>query len=389
MRRDAQTPSGESRRELTLTMPFVTVDSSGLLPLIGHNALRERLSRSARDSRLPASLLLHGTQGIGKQRLALWLGALLLCERSDRAPCGSCAQCRLTLAWRHPDLLWFFPRPRLKDSDPSSADIMADLAEGTESRIAAGGLYPPASSTDALFVASVRALVRAASGSPAMAARRVFVIGDAERLVPQEGADAAANAFLKLLEEPPRNTWLLLTSSEPSALLPTIRSRVVAVRVAPPSEESWRVLLAEPAVASALEQAGWTMSRAESVPIRALGELLAGRADGGSSVQAAELLLRAALSPARADGRATRARAAFVQGVAGARASFAGTLDALTELIVQESRTALGRGDAGLAERLARTVIVVERAQERTASNANPMLLAAALLQEMEAVING
>jgi DNA polymerase-3 subunit delta' len=52
-------------------------------------------------------------------------------------------------------------------------------------------------------------------------------------MVPQEGADAAANAFLKLLEEPPADTTLILTSSEPGALLPTIRSRVVALACGP------------------------------------------------------------------------------------------------------------------------------------------------------------
>ena len=45
--------------------------------------------------------------------------------------------------------------------------------------------------------------------SPAMAARKVFVVGDAERMVAQEGADQAANAFLKLLEEPPAGTYRL------------------------------------------------------------------------------------------------------------------------------------------------------------------------------------
>src|SRR6185312_8445305 len=81
-----------------------------------------------------------------------------------------------------------------------------------------------------------------------IAKRKVFVIGDAERMVPQEGSDAAANAFLKLLEEPPANTTLVLTSSEPGALLPTIRSRVVAVRVPPISDSAVEEFLADPIV---------------------------------------------------------------------------------------------------------------------------------------------
>ena len=50
----------------------------------------------------------------------------------------------------------------------------------------------------------MRAIVQQASLTPAMAAKKVFIIGDADRMVPQEGAEFAANAFLKLLEEPSR-----------------------------------------------------------------------------------------------------------------------------------------------------------------------------------------
>src|SRR5207249_10529523 len=57
-------------------------------------------------------------------------------------------------------------------------------------------------------------------------------IGDAERLVAQTGAEAAANALLKALEEPPADRVFVLTTAEPDALLATIRSRVVRVRVA-------------------------------------------------------------------------------------------------------------------------------------------------------------
>jgi len=56
-------------------------------------------------------------------------------------------------------------------------------------------------------------------------------VGDADRLVAQESSLEAANTLLKVLEEPPKDTFLVLTSSVPEALLPTIRSRLVAVRV--------------------------------------------------------------------------------------------------------------------------------------------------------------
>ena len=122
-----------------------------------------------------------------------------------------------------------------RGADPAAQDILDDQAEAVRARVAAFGLYAPPSGSDAIFVATVRALVQFAAYSPSIAKRKVIVVGDAERMVPQEGADQAANAFLKLLEEPPADTTIILTSSEPGSLLPTIRSRVVsrARRAAP------------------------------------------------------------------------------------------------------------------------------------------------------------
>jgi len=87
-----------------------------IVPLFGHAQLRERLLDSARRGALPASLLLHGERGVGKQRLALWLGQALLCTGAG-APCGECQHCRYVQELCHPDLHRFFPRPRLRDAD--------------------------------------------------------------------------------------------------------------------------------------------------------------------------------------------------------------------------------------------------------------------------------
>jgi DNA polymerase-3 subunit delta' len=133
---------------------------------------------------------------------------------------------KLTESVQHPDL-HFFPRPRLKgSSDPDLADIRADMADGIAERLANGGLYEPPGGDEGIFIATIRSIVQTAVLKPAMARRKVFIIGDAERMVSQEGSDQAANAFLKLLEEPPADTTVILTSSEPGALLPTVRSRV-------------------------------------------------------------------------------------------------------------------------------------------------------------------
>ena len=70
--------------------------------------------------------------------------------------------------------------------------------------------FRPATPTETIgiYVAHVQTLRRLALARPAMAARKVFIIGDAEFLVPQEASPEAANALLKVLEEPPADTTI-------------------------------------------------------------------------------------------------------------------------------------------------------------------------------------
>jgi DNA polymerase-3 subunit delta' len=331
---------------------------------------------------LPASLLLHGSRGVGKQRLALWLGQLLLCE-SAAAPCGQCQHCRYVSELGHPDLHWFFPRPRL-ETDAAADDVLEDMGEAIAQRVQAGGLYPPSSGSEGIFVATVRAIVQQASLSPAMARRKVFVIGDAERMVPQEGAEFAANALLKLLEEPSSNMTLIVTSSEPGALLPTIRSRVVSLRVPRLGDDEVRAWLADPLVVRALSGQGLPAGADERVRLAAgaPGLLLCG-AELAAARDGARRLLDAASSGSRAD----QLRLAATQGSSRARGAFSETLDALTGLLHGRALEAVAASDDSRAVGLSRSVAAVERVKELASGNVSPQLLTAQLLREMNALL--
>jgi DNA polymerase III subunit delta' len=352
-------------------------------PVYGHQALRTRLASAWLAGRLPASLLLVGKRGIGKQRLALWIGQLLLCERASAEqlsePCGACQHCRYVDRGMHPDLHWFFPRPRLS-GDPSSDDVKADLGEAIAERMAADGLWSPSDGIEGIHIAMAKALVHQASSRPAMAKRAVFVVGDAERMVPQESSPEAANAFLKLLEEPPPQTTIVLTSSEPGALLPTIRSRVVTMRVPPLARPEFNAFLDDPAVARRLPSLvrDEAIARAGGAP----GELLAGEATA-ISFAAARRLLEAALQPSTPAGTADRIKAAAKQGVAGARGAFSDMLDALTVLLHDRARQLVFAGHDSAARRTASALLHVEDAKQRAQGNVSPQLLSAALLHAL------
>lgn len=361
-----------------------------LRPVYGHRALRDRLAAAARDGRLPASLMLTGPRGVGKQRLALWLGQRLLCDgveaRESTEPCGTCTHCRYALRLQHPDLHWFFPRERLKDSDPGTEEIRADLAEAIAERMEADGLWAGSSGMEGLHVATTRALIHAASLRPALAARTAFVVGDAERMVSQEGADQAANAFLKLLEEPPPGTTLILTSSEPGALLPTIRSRVVTLRVPPLPPSDVADFINDPAVTARLGD----QARGDSAPMAraagAPGRLLEGDSDR-DAFSAARRLLDAALAPQNAEGRAIRITAAAQAGVSRARGAYSDTLDALTVLLHARVRDSVSAGHDRHARRVATAIGVLETAKTHTQHNVTPFLLTSVLLDDLSSLL--
>lgn len=212
-----------------------------LHPHWGHREIRETLARArARDS-LPATIRIEGMKGVGKQHLALWLGRLLLCqEPGPSGPCEACHSCRLALKLEHPDLHWFFPLPRPKGA--TTPDRLARALEEarweTLKEIREDPLRPVSlDGTRSLYLAAARTLRRQAQNRPSMGRHQIFILAEAETLAQGESSSEAANSLLKLLEEPPDGTILILTSGEPGRLLPTIRSRTTRLRLPPLRDE--------------------------------------------------------------------------------------------------------------------------------------------------------
>lgn len=204
-------------------------------PLVGHADRLEEIGCAIAADRFPQVLLLMGPEGVGKQRLGLWIAQRLLCASPEGPmPCGHCPGCHKVLNLGHPDLHWFVPIPRPKASDPDkqvdeAADSLAEIMAERRS----SSLYQPPDGMASHSVASARLLARRVSLTPVEGPRKVILLGHADRLVPQESSPEAANALLKLLEEPPASTWIILTTTDAGQVLPTIRSRAVPIRLRP------------------------------------------------------------------------------------------------------------------------------------------------------------
>jgi len=340
-----------------------------LVPLYGHEALQARLAALADQGTLPASILLQGPPGIGKQRLALWLGHRLLCE-APNGPCGRCTQCRLTSELQHPDLRWFFPRERIA-GDVDGDEVDEAYRTEIQERVAAHGLYPRPEGSTGIYRYVATLITRLAALSPSLARRKVFIFGDAERMVPQEANPETANAILKLLEEPPADTTFILTSSEPGSLLPTIRSRVVSFRIPALPESTVRRFIDDALVKPLLPSGSTTdlVRMAGGAP----GALI-GAVDRSVAVDRARQLLTAAET-----GREAMLRAAISSSSSKARGSFSDVLDALTVLLHERARDAAQRGDEPTARRAARAIPEVEQAKRLAEGNVNPQLITARL----------
>lgn len=351
-----------------------------LHPIYGHHRALSRASAAFRAGKLPQVSMVTGPSGIGKQRFALWIAQLLLCQEAGSEPCGACRSCRQVLELSHPDLHWFIPIPRPKAGEQDkqveeAADLLIEavgsrrespLHEGPD-----GMAFHP--------LASIRLLLRKAALTPVQGKRKIFVLGEAQRLVPQESSPEAANALLKFLEEPPFDTWVILTTTEAERVLPTIRSRVVPIRLSRLPDSEVRAF-----IETVLRPtAGVSHDDLVQQAAGAIGKLAAGSGRGSSDPGKATSDARALLAAleTRAGERFERA---LRQTPWAARGGFTDLLDALAgELVAEARRTANSDRVLALTDALER----VETAREDAQGNVNPQLVLADLGSQLAEVL--
>lgn len=166
--------------------------------------------------RLAHGLLIHEDPGAGGLELARWIAQRVNCTAASRAPCGECQSCKWVETNQHPDVTLLTPP---EDSEYIKVepvrDLIADLALTAHGR-----------------------------------GYKVAILSPADALYPN-----AANSLLKTLEEPPAATLLLLVTSKPARLLPTIRSRCSRLRLTGPSRREAAEFLAAARGAGPWEEA--------------------------------------------------------------------------------------------------------------------------------------
>lgn len=206
----------------------------GFRDFLGNSATVTRLRESIRADRVPQSLILAGPKGSGKYTLALMLVRAVNClERpeTDGLPdfCGHCANCERIgessdLEARVAEAV--DAREEMRDADKKETRILVQTHPDVL-------IVPPDPPQLLIKLGQVRQVIHAAYYRPPVEARRSFTIFTSSAFMKE-----AANSLLKVLEEPPRHTSLVLLTENPQELLPTIRSRAIVHRLGalPPAE---------------------------------------------------------------------------------------------------------------------------------------------------------
>ena len=190
----------------------------------------DRLKRAKSNNRIGTAYLFTGPRGCGKEWGAIEFAKLLNCENAGDVSCNQCPSCAKFAGLQHPNLKLIVPLPGSEKSTQSSNPLDAlkkeDLAYLTDA-IQQKGKEPflkiNVPNARRITINAIRDLRKTIYLKSQSGGRKMVLIFDAHLL--SEGMGESANALLKILEEPPENTTLILVSDKRSALLPTIISR--------------------------------------------------------------------------------------------------------------------------------------------------------------------
>ena len=162
--------------------------------IAGNSRVKKILRTALQKRRLPNSLLFSGPAGVGKTAMAVTVAKALNCLTHEDDSCDACVSCRaIGEAFKDPEKQGLAP------------DVMFVAIKESKKKIA---------------IDQIRLLKQMAYLRPMSARIRVFIVRGADAM-----SEEASNSILKILEEPPAASTLILVTEKPHLILPTIRSR--------------------------------------------------------------------------------------------------------------------------------------------------------------------
>jgi DNA polymerase III subunit delta' len=222
--------------------------------IYGQHRVKEILQRLIIENRIPHAICMYGSEGIGKEALALEFARTINClepveEGGHISSCGKCRSCKKLDKLSHDNLLLIFPLPTpLNAGSSKSESVLSKLSDpqikSVQDQVAlkAKDHYHKIAVENAnmIKISSIREVKRSLTLSSAATGRRCVLVFEAEKMNSE-----AANAFLKTLEEPHDKITIFLITSRPEMILPTILSRCQKIRCEPLSDEIITQILIE------------------------------------------------------------------------------------------------------------------------------------------------
>jgi DNA polymerase III subunit delta' len=192
--------------------------------IVGNEDLKDNLIRLKVSGRVPNAMLFAGPKGVGKRLFALELARLLLCPTpGGNEACGGCSACTRVGTFE------------ITEPTDKNRDDFKKVFFGRH-----GDVGMLVAHRRVIAVDAIRDLEKEVHFRPFESAARIFIIDDADKM-----NDASSNALLKTLEEPAAASHIILVTSRPDSLVPTIRSRSQTFRFGPVATEQITKFLME------------------------------------------------------------------------------------------------------------------------------------------------
>ena len=162
--------------------------------IVGQEHIVKHMKNAIKLNKISHAYLLCGEKGMGKKTLADRFAMLLQCENSDEEPCGECKSCKQALGKNNPDIKWVYhEKPNTISVEEVREQLVNDIAI-----------------------------------KPYSSKYKIYIIDESEKM-----SDAAQNAILKTIEEPPEYGIIILLTENREMMLETIKSRCVLLDAKP------------------------------------------------------------------------------------------------------------------------------------------------------------
>lgn len=198
--------------------------------ILGHKNNIEHLNRLIENKRLGHALLFSGAAGIGKRMVAAAFAARLNCRmpKTDGA-CGVCPSCLRLKAGTHPHIK-FIGIP--KEEKVMEVNFSSELSVAVANIVPYDEESSRKKMTSKINIDQIREVIKESSLKSYDNHKKIFIIDDVA-----VSTKEALNCLLKILEEPPAETYFILVTSKEEQLLPTIISRCQKIDFASLSDE--------------------------------------------------------------------------------------------------------------------------------------------------------